>query len=307
MDEYGLSAGKQEVKTWYDGFRFGKRNDIYNPWSILNYLDKKQIGTYWVNSSSNSLVGKLIREGSKEMKQGMERLLSGETVETEIDEQIVYDQLKRKRNAVWSLLLASGYLKVVHVEFEEQTGQTRYEMKLTNKEVKIMFEAMIRDWFSEAEETYNDFIKALFLDDVDAMNEYMNKVAMTTFSYFDVGKNPSEEEPERFYHGFVLGLMVELSGRYVLTSNRESGFGRYDVMLEPLNPETDAGVIMEFKVFQPRKEKSLEDTAEAALKQIDEKQYEAALMAKGVPEENIRAYGFAFCGKQVLIKKGCRI
>lgn len=239
------------------------------------------------------------------MKQVMEKLLSGETVTAEIDEQIVYDQLKRKRNAVWSLLLASGYLKVVHAEFSEQTGQIRYELKLTNKEVRIMFETIIRDWFSEVEGTYNDFIRALFLDDVDAMNDYMNKVSMAVFSYFDVGKNPSEEEPERFYHGFLLGLMVELSGRYVLTSNRESGFGRYDVMLESLNPKADAGIIIEFKVFQPRKEKNLDETAEAALKQIDEKKYGTALMAKGIPKENIRTYGFAFCGKRVLIKRGC--
>ena len=303
LDEYGLSAKKQEVKAWYDGFRFGRRTDLYNPWSILNYLDKKQIGTYWVNSSSNSLAGKLIREGSKEIKQVMETLLAGKTVTAEIDEQIVYDHLKKKRNAIWSLLLASGYLKAVHVEFAEQTGRTYYELKLTNKEVKIMFDSMIRDWFSEAEETYNGFIRALFLDDVEAMNDYINKVAAAVFSYFDVGRNPSEEEPERFYHGFVLGLMVELSGRYVLTSNRESGFGRYDVMLEPLNPETDAGIIMEFKVFRPRTEKSLEDTAEAALKQIEKKKYEMALTAKGIPKENIKMYGFAFCGKQVLIKK----
>ena len=304
LDEYDLSEQKQEVKAWYDGFTFGSQKDIYNPWSILNYLDKKRVGAYWTNSSSNSLAGKLIREGSKEIKQYMEKLLSGETLTMELDEQIVYHQLKTTRNAVWSLLLASGYLKVVHVEFTEQTGRTSYELKLTNKEVKIMFESMIRDWFSESEGAYNDFIKALLLDDTDAMNAYMSKVAMTTFSYFDTGKNPSEADPERFYHSFVLGLMVDLSDRYVLTSNRESGFGRYDVMLEPLYPEKNAGIIIEFKVFQPRKEKSLEDTVKAALKQIEEKKYEAALIAKGIPKEKIRAYGFAFCGKQVLIGGG---
>ena len=309
-----------EVKNWYDGFTFGNRTDIYNPWSILNYLDKKKLSTYWANSSSNRLAGELIREGSKEIKQLMEDLLSGKTIEMEIDEQIVYDQLKTKRNAVWSLLLASGYLKVVNTEFVEQEGRTYYELKLTNKEVKVMFETMVRDWFSETEGTYNDFIKAMLLDDIDAMNEYMNRVTMTIFSYFDTRKNPSQEEPERFhgvkaiterstgqnasacfYHGFVLGLMVELSGRYVLTSNRESGFGRYDVMLEPLNPQRDGGIIMEFKVFQPRKENCLEDTVEAALRQIEEKEYQTALISRGIPKERIRMYGFAFQGKEVLI------
>lgn len=244
----------------------------------------------------------LIREGSKEVKQTMEELLSGGTLVTEIDEQIIYSQLFSKRNAIWSLLLASGYLKVIRAEFTERTGRTIYELGLTNKEVRIMFETMIRDWFAAQEDHYNDFIKALLLGDIDAMNTYMEKVAMKTFSYFDTGKTPSEEEPERFYHGFVLGLMVELADRYVLTSNRESGFGRYDVMLEPLDLQRDDGIILEFKVFQPKREKSLEDTAKAALRQIREKRYGTILAAKGIPEERIRSYGFAFRGKEVLIE-----
>ena len=303
LDEHGLSDRKQEVKDWYDGFTFGNKTDIYNPWSIINYLDKKKLGAYWANTSSNSLVGKLIQEGSKETKQVMEGLLSGKKLVVEVDEQIVYNQLFQKRNGVWSLLLASGYLKVAGTEFAERTGRTYYELELTNKEVRVMFEGMIRDWFAPQEDTYNDFIKALLLGDVDAMNAYMNRVTMATFSYFDTGSSPSGEEPERFYHGFVLGLMVDLSDRYVLTSNRESGFGRYDVMLEPRKAGYD-GIILEFKVFQPRKEKGLEDAVEAALKQIEEKRYETALAEKGIPKERIRKYGFAFRGKEVLIGEG---
>ncbi len=303
LDEHGLSDRKEEVKHWYDGFTFGNKTDIYNPWSIINYLDKKKLGAYWANTSSNSLVGKLIQEGSKETKQAMEGLLSGKKLVVEVDEQIVYNQLFQKRNGVWSLLLASGYLKVAGTEFAERTGRTYYELELTNKEVRVMFEGMIRDWFAPREDTYNDFIKALLLGDVDAMNAYMNRVTMATFSYFDTGSSPSGEEPERFYHGFVLGLMVDLSDRYVLTSNRESGFGRYDVMLEPRKAGDD-GIILEFKVFQPRKEKGLEDTVEAALKQIEEKRYEIALAEKGIPKERIRKYGFAFRGKEVLIGEG---
>ncbi len=261
-------------------------------------------GAYWANSSSNSLAGKLIREGNIDIKQAMERLLSGKTLVTEIDEEIVYSELKGKRNAVWSLLLAGGYLKIMNVELSEQSGRAYYELALTNKEVRILFEAMIRDWFSGVEEAYNGFIEALLLDDIDAMNDYMNRVAMAAFSYFDTGKAPSREEPERFYHGFVLGLMTELSGRYILTSNRESGFGRYDVMLEPLNRDTDAGIIMEFKVFRPGKENSLKDTVEAALDQIEKKRYKTALLSKGIAQERIRAYGFAFCGKKILIGRG---
>lgn len=226
--------------------------------------------------------------------------MRGETILAEIDEQIVYNQLSVQKGAVWSLLLASGYLKVEKTEFEEQTGEFRYWLSLTNREVQIVFRSMILSWFGEAEGSYNDFIKALLMDDVEAMNYYMNKVALTTFGYFDTGKQPSESEPERFYHGFVLGLMVELADRYILTSNRESGFGRYDVILEPRKQQDDA-IILEFKVFQPRKEKDLQATVKAALTQIEEKDYAAGLLEKGIPKERIRRYGFAFQGKTVLI------
>lgn len=306
LDEYGLSSKKQEVRRWYDGFIFGKQKDIYNPWSILNYLDRKQIGTYWANSSSNSLAGKLIREGSRNLKENFEYLLQGKSIIVEIDEQIVYDQLDEDESTIWSLLLASGYLKVKNVNtYATDFGEWKqeYELELTNFEVGAMFRQMIRKWFSRSAGGYNDFVKALLLDDVKGMNVYMNEVAMATFSYFDTGNKLSREKPERFYHGFVLGLMVELADRYVLTSNRESGFGRYDVMLEPRKPG-DAGIIMEFKVQDRAEEKELSDTADAALKQIKEKKYETALVEKGFSKEKIRSYGFAFCGKQILIKKG---
>ena len=213
LDEYGLSERKQEVKSWYDGFTFGSRMDIYNPWSIINYLDKKRIGVYWANTSSNSLVGKLLREGNKDTKQSFETLMQGGSLQMELDEQIVYNQLSQRKNAVWSLLLASGYLKVAGTEYIEHTGEWQYSLVLTNREVKIMFEHIIRDWFGN-EEPYNDFVKALLKNDKKAMNYYMNKIALATFSYFDTGKKPSGEEPERFYHGFVLGLMIDLNDRF---------------------------------------------------------------------------------------------
>ncbi|NBK93549.1 hypothetical protein D5278_16460 [bacterium 1XD21-13] len=300
LEEFEMPERKQEVKRWYDGFIFGSRTDIYNPWSILNYLDKKKLGVYWANSSSNSLVGKLIREGSREIKQEFENLLKGGTLQVEIDEQIVYGELSSKRNSIWSLLLASGYLKTLGVDFTEESGTWNYSLVLTNKEVGIMFANMIRGWFSDSDGSYNEFIKALLKNDLKAMNAYMNRVALTTFSYFDTGKRPSGAEPERFYHGFVLGLMVELSGRYVLTSNRESGFGRYDVMLEPKNAQDDA-MILEFKVQDEDEERELSDTVQTALKQIEEQNYEALFMEKGIARERIRKLGFACCGKRVLI------
>lgn len=303
LEEFGLADRIKEVKRWYDGFTFGRTADIYNPWSIINYLDKKEEGLYWANTSSNSLIGKLLRESNADIKQIFERLLCGEKLVAEIDEQIIYDQLGQDEQAIWSLLLASGYLKVSQYEtVTDEYGSWRkeYTLKLTNFEVKIMFQNMIRRWFGCVDSDYNDFVKALLLGDIEAMNDYMNGVSQSIFSYFDTGKNPSRKEPERFYHGFVLGLMVELRGRYVLTSNRESGFGRYDVLLEPLNSKDDA-VILEFKVFQPKKEKSLTETVAAALKQIKDMNYEASLLARGITKERIRKYGFAFCGNEVLI------
>ena len=303
LKEYGLSGQEQNVKNWYDGFSFGERKDIYNPWSIINFLDEKRVGAYWANSSSNKLVGKLIKEGSPNIKKAFEDLLNGKSLCMEIDEQIVYNQLNEKKNAVWSLLLASGYLKVSGRAFEERAGHMRYELALTNKEVHIMFADMVQDWFSGSED-YNDFIRALLLDDIKAMNVYMNRVSIEMFSSFDTGRGPSGERPECFYHGFVLGLMVELSDRYVITSNRESGFGRYDVMLEPRMTEggiaSSDGILMEFKV-QDEDERELSDTVRNALRQIEEKGYQSSLIAKGIPEKRIRKYGFAFCGKKVLI------
>ena len=303
MDEYGLKE-KDRIKSWYDGFIFGEWKDIYNPWSILNYLDKKRVGMYWANTSSNSLVGKLIRESGRVVKESFESLLAGGHLFVPIDEQIVYDQLDHNENAIWSFLVAGGYLKVVSYEEYETDPiikEPMYELALTNYEVKLMFRNMVSGWFAGNLSDYNDFVKALLCGDVDAMNEYMNRVASETFSFFDTGKRVSgKAEPERFYHGFVLGLIVELEDRYVITSNRESGFGRYDVMLEPRKAGLDAFII-EFKVYNPKKDASLEDAVKAALVQIEEKKYEEALVGKGIPEERIRKYGFAFEGKTVLI------
>ena len=178
LDEFGVSEKRQELKNWYDGFTFGNQTDIYNPWSIINYLDTGKATTYWANSSSNSLVGKLLREGNKDIKQSLEALLHGETLLVEIDEQIVYGELNTTRNAIWSLLLASGYLKVLHVDCAEENDSWYYSLALTNREVQLMFKKMIRGWFAEQDESYNDFIKALLSNDLKAMNYYMNKVAL---------------------------------------------------------------------------------------------------------------------------------
>ncbi len=303
MDEYGLDK-KENVKFWYDGFTFGNTHDIYNPWSIINYLDTQKFNTYWANTSSNSLVSKLLQSAEAEIKEEFNGLLLGKSVVSEIDEQIVYNQLDSTRDSIWSFLLASGYLKILNVEDFEEIGfeewkQPRYELALTNFEVRCMFENMIKNWFAPAASSYSRFIKAMFVGDIEAMNEYMGRMTRAVFSFFDVPKSDSPE-PERFYHGFVLGLLVELREKYKVTSNRESGFGRYDIMLEPKN-SSDIAVIIEFKIYNARRDASLEDTVRSALQQIADKKYEQALLESGISAENIRKYGFAFCGKEVLI------
>ena len=306
LDEQGLPDEKEDVKKWYDGFIFGKQKDIYNPWSIINFLDKKEYNTYWADSSSNGLINNLVQKGSPCIKMMMETLLKEETIDVPINEQVVFSELDYSEDAVWSLMLASGYLKVI--SSDELTGDRRkavvYKLALTNFEIQLMFENMILRWFSPAKQETNEFIRALISGDIESMNEFMNDVVLNTFSSFDSGKHNSERKaPENFFHGFVLGLMVDQTENYIITSNRESGYGRYDIMLEPIDKTNEKypGIIIEFKVINPRKESSLEETVAAALKQIEDKNYDAELIKRGVKEENIHHYGFAFRGKEVLI------
>ncbi len=295
---------KDEVKQWYDGFTFGEHRDIYNPWSITNYLDEGRLYPYWALTSSNALVSRLIRTASADVKEKMEDLLNGQEIVVNFDEQIVYNQLDHNENAIWSLLLASGYLKVIRVDYHGITREPWYTLDITNIETLSMFMTMFQGWFQNRDANYNDFVKALLKGSLKEMNIYMNDVALVTFSSFDTGRRPSEKsQPERFYHGFVLGLLVELRERYQIRSNRESGYGRYDIMLIPLTDKDDA-IVIEFKVHEPNDEAALQDTVQSALNQITEKNYDADLLEKGIPEERIRHYGFAFEGKKVLIGQG---
>lgn len=304
LEQFGLIEKKKEVKRWYDGFTFGSKRDIYNPWSITNFLREKTFMAYWAATSGNALINKLIRTASAEIKEGMEDLLQGREIVVTFDEQIVFDQLDHVQNAIWSLLVASGYLRVEQVEYRGAWRKPWYHLMITNLETMGMFSDMFSGWFENSGTNYNAFIEALLKGNIKEMNAYMNDVALTTFSSFDTGNHPSERtQPERFYHGFVLGLLVELQDTYLIRSNRESGLGRYDVMLIPQKPEFD-GIILEFKVRETEEEASLGDTVCEALKQIKEKQYDRELIAHGVPEDRIRCYGFAFEGKRVLIGAG---
>lgn len=305
LEEFGLGEHKEEVKRWYDGFTFGSCHDIYNPWSITNYLKEEKLYSFWASTSSNKLVGSLLQTASADVKRKMEELMDGREIVAEFDEQIVFSQMGQKESAIWSLLVASGYLKVEEVEYRGVIRRPWYHLRITNLETEAMFADLFLDWFAGTSTEYNGFVRALLNGNKKEMNIYMNEVAMATFSSFDTGKHPSKrQQPERFYHGFVLGLLVELREEYEVKSNRESGYGRYDVMLIPRDryDESKYAILLEFKVHEPDEEKNLEETVQAALQQIEDKNYDVKLLEAGIPRKRIRHYGFAFEGKRVLIR-----
>ena len=292
----GLLDYREKVKEWYDGFTFGQRRDMYNPWSITKFIDAEGIfDIYWANTSNNKLVSSLIRKSSKNMKMAMEQLLEGEMLHVEMDEQLDFAQLEYRESAIFSLLYATGYLRV------NQKNDQEYVLMLTNKEVKIVFRRIIREWFNDLDTGYGDFRRALLHDNIEEMNYYMNMVTLSTFSYFDTGTGRGNiDETERFYHGFVLGLLADLSDQFSIRSNRESGLGRYDIILHA-REENGNSYIMEFKVFDRERDENMKACVARALQQIEEKQYETELVADGIARERIRKYGFAFDGKKVLI------
>ena len=301
LEEFQLADQKDAVKQWYDGFTFGSQQDIYNPWSITNYLKEKKFLAYWASTSSNGLVNRLIQTSKPDVKEFMEELLNEREIVLNFDEQIVFDQLETKENAIWSLMVASGYLKVDKIEYRGILHVPWYHLKITNLETLGMFSEMFTGWFQNTRSNYNAFIKAMLCGNIKEMNAYMNEVALATFSSFDTGSHPcGRTQPERFYHGFVLGLLVELRDQYEVRSNRESGYGRYDVMLIP-RQKNQLAFVLEFKVYNAQEELKLEDTVQSALLQIEEKHYDTELIERGISKSKIRHYGFAFEGKKLLI------
>lgn len=293
----------KEVKAMYDGFIFGKHKDIYNPWSICNFLDRGQLISYWINTGSNKLIGDIIRRHPVRSKHEIEQLMAGNVVHKRINENVTFQYMDGDENSLWSLLLAIGYIKADNVmKYEEYT---ECDVSVTNREVMSMFRNEILGMFDNGNLYYNEFIKALLKKDTDEMEDILLDITYSSMSYFDTGTS-SRRAPENFFHGLVLGLIVTLKDRYRIVSNRESGRGRYDIALYPLHEELDA-FIMEFKVFDERKEKSLEQTAANALDQIEKKNYEADLIAAGISKEHICRLGFAFSGKDVIVKMLCHL
>ncbi len=300
--DFGSIEEKQKVKDFYDGFSFGGEKSIFNPWSILCYARERLFKCFWIHTGGTSLISKLILQGDNNLKLDIEALLRGESIHKKIDENITFDELYKVSETIWPLLLCTGYLKAENIKYELDV---ECDLSVTNQETVLLFRDMVEKWFGQVNTEYNNFCKYLLEDDVEGMEEFVNYVALSMVSFFDVGKRPSEMEPERFYHGLVLGMMVTLRDRYSITSNRESGRGRYDIMLCPLEENLPA-IIIEFKVFNPKKEQSLEETAENALSQIIDKNYEQKLVDHGIPEDRIRMYGFGFRGKEVVVRSDKR-
>lgn len=303
LDRYDMGEEKEKVKHWYDGFIFGNCCSIYNPWCIANFLDERRYKLYWAETSTNSLVGRIFCEGSREIKISFSKLLQGEHIWRRINEYLLGDSIDNKEETIWGFLIASGYMKIVaKKDFNIYSKQeTLCELSFVNLEVKRMFGYMVRKWFGYTGGDYEYFVRAMFADNVEDMNAYLERAILRIFNFFSTEREVRREESETFYYSLVLALMADLGKQYNFISYYECGFGRYDVVLEPKN-NGEKAFILEFKIYEQETEEGLEDTVQAALMQIEGKQYEASLIEKGILAKDIRKYGFAFEGKRVLIR-----
>ena len=290
IEDFKVEDDKEKIKNWYDGYKIGKTEGIYNPWSILNYLTDRKLMPYWVNTSSNDLI-KLVLKNSIAVKEKIERLLRGEEIEVPINLETIIKGVEDNEDNIWGLMLGTGYLKVTDVVDQELQI---YRVKTPNYEINLLFKQIVNEWFRN-KVPGNDL--RLILNDLVTLklDEFKKKFKVLVeemFSFMDVGKNTAEN----FYHAFVLGMLVGLKDSYYVNSNRESGYGRYDIMLEPKNKNGNS-FIMEFKVLEDREEKTIKETIENAKKQIEEKKYEESLKERGF--KNITKMVYAFHGKEV--------
>ena len=270
IKDFKVEDDKEEIKNWYDGYKIGQTNGIYNPWSILNYVKNRELVPYWVNTSSNDLI-KLVLKNSMTVKEKIERLLKGEEIEVPINLETVIKGVENNEDNIWGLMLGTGYLKVTEVvDLEMQI----YKVKIPNNEIRVLFRQIINEWFNDKIPGNNlrTILKDLVTLNLKEFEDKFKVLVRQMFSYMDVGENTAEN----FYHAFVLGMLVGLKDTYYVNSNRESGFGRYDIMLEPKDKNGNS-FIMEFKVLKNGEEKTLKETIENAKKQIEEKKYEESL------------------------------
>ena len=299
LDYYQLTDKQEGVKTWYNGYVFGNQTDIYNPWSILNFLEHHSEGLkpHWVNTSSNLIIRDLLSRADSESKKDMESLLKRETIEKEVQVDTVFSEIENGGNTLWSFLLFSGYLKVVRQRVD---GKRVYsQLLIPNLEIEYLYERFISDWLTDNLQSYElkELLNSLLTGNVDNLQFLLQKFILNSFSYLD----PTGKEPERVYHAFILGLLLHLSDSHSVKSNRESGFGRYDIMLIPKR-QNGVGVVIEFKLVYPHLKETLAIAAEKALGQIEDNRYEEELKSMGASA--VLKYGMAFEGKEVLVLKG---
>ena len=290
IKDFEIQDKKEEIKKWYDGYKIGNTEGIYNPWSILNYLKNKELIPYWVNTSSNDLI-KLILKNSATVKEKIEQLLRDEEIEVPINLETVIVGIEKNEENIWGLLLGTGYLKVTEVV---DLAHGIYKVKIPNYEIKFLFQNIIREWFNDKVigNNLNTILKDLVTLNLKEFEKKFQVLVRQMFSFMDVGENTAEN----FYHAFVLGMLVGLKDSYYVKSNRESGFGRYDIMLEPKDKNGNSFII-EFKVLEDEEEKTIEDTIENAKKQIEERKYAEDLEERGYTK--ITKMVFAFKGKEV--------
>lgn len=293
---YNIEFEIDEIRNWYNGYVFGDTT-IYNPWSIINYAKSYKEGfrPYWVNTSGNTLIKELIVLGNKYLKADIDSLIRGESIEKKINDDIVFEELEKKTDAVWSFLLLSGYLKVTSKNIVNR--QLVCQLKVPNQEVLYFYENIIREWFVEGlnvnqNDKVTEMLECLVNGDVENFEYIFSDFVIKTFSYFD----PTGEEPERVYQAFALGLFVNLSESYTVKSNRESGFGRYDIVIIPKDKQ-NCGIIIEFKKVAKQKDETALQAAQKAIIQIEEKKYETELLEIGL--KKIIKIGIAFDGKEV--------
>lgn len=293
IEEFDVKDEKEEIKKWYDGYKIGNVDNIYNPWSVLNYLQDKKLIPYWVNTSSNDII-KLVLKKSYTIKEKIERLLKDEEIEVKVNFETIIKGIEKREDNVWGLFIGTGYLKVTEVVDEINNI---YKVKIPNYEIRSLFEQIVQNWFSD--KVMGNDLRSILKDLVDMnireFEKKFKKLVREMFSYMDVGENTAEN----FYHAFVLGMLVGLKDTYYVRSNRESGYGRYDIMLEPKEKEANA-FIMEFKIYDEDDEETIEKTLENAKCQIEQKGYETELRSRGY--ENITKMVYAFKGKEVKIE-----
>jgi hypothetical protein len=289
VEHYGLEYEEEEIIKWYNGYNFGGV-EIYNPFSIINLVDNKgQIEEYWVNSSGNELIKDLIRTSSAEFKEGILKLIEAKSIESNIEKNLVFNEIDGREENIWTLLLFSGYLK-----WTEHIKERKYELAVPNEEVMFFYRYTVENILKDKNIKLKSMILNLITGEIENFKAEFAELTAETVSYFDTGGN----EPEKFYHGLVLGMVVGLKDDYIVKSNRETGYGRVDVILIPRD-KSEAGIILEFKKYSSTKDSSLEQSAQQALRQIEREEYATDIKEQGV--NNIIKVGIAFLGKEVNI------